>query len=207
MFDPPSVTRNSAGAPCSCTTCLVGRASLWQDKKELLDKWVFSSTDNKAPPATQEPAVSKQCLICMSYVGKGLSHICTKGTFDKNIVDLVRQSSEGTLNRIMQTSIKTKFKQSAVNIRGGQLKLPRIGSSGTSGLLVTVGTKQSHYVPPRKFSHSDLMNLQVTFNLSDKVTFGLAQAQRVVHGRKSVEFCLKAALFEGNHKLDHFFHS
>ena len=49
------------------------------------------------------------------------------------------------------------------------------------------------------------MNLKVTLNLSDKVTFGLAQAQRVVHGRKSVEVGLKAALFERNHKLDHFF--
>ena len=119
-------------------------------------------------PSSLEVTVTKVCQKCRSVVGPGLSDIYSNTTLNNNIDELVRSSSEKTLNRLLQVSLKTTFEKSNLSLAGGVVKLPRVGSCGSSGLQLVVG--QKYQLPPRKFMTDDIMKIQTKLNLSDKAT-------------------------------------
>ena len=146
----------------------MGRTTLWQEKEKILSSTVFRVGDN-IEEENEEKTVNKVCQSCMSVVGPGLPHKCSDSTLSKNINNLVESCSEKNLNKIIHASLKTQFNRSEISLKGGTLKLPRVGSSGSSGLQVRVG--KSTPMPPRKFMTSDLMKLQKKLFLSDKSIF------------------------------------
>ena len=179
----------------------MGRTTLIQGKKHILSRLIDSNENAKS-----SPEVESICNLCKSVVGRGLGHECTRASYNDNIEKIIRQSSGRTLNRILQTSLKTSFKRAGIEPRGGEMKLPRVGKKGgKGGLKLVVGTKCHRFVPPRRFTRKDLLKLQVEYSLSDRQTLGYAKASRVIHGRRSVEPSFDKALVERNHLTDQFF--
>ena len=43
LLNPSPVTRGNTGTPCQCTNCRIGRTTLIQDKKEILEKTDFNT--------------------------------------------------------------------------------------------------------------------------------------------------------------------
>ena len=155
---------------CLSFTCFqLGRTTLIQERGDLLARTVFRTEDGTCT-SHQDKTVKQVCQICQSVVGPGLAHDCTRSTYNRNIGELVRNSSERTLNRLLHISLKITFKNKGLSLKGDKIKLPRVGSAGRSGLEIMVGTKTHRYIPPRQYSTDNLLKLQIKLSLSDKET-------------------------------------
>ena len=193
LIPPPPDTRNQSRLPCPCTVCVLARTKFPYQSKALLSKFVSKKFEN----TSVAPEVRKQCMSCYSFIGKGLSHICTKSMKRENQVKIVKSNSEKTKAKVASTIVKHIFEERGVDMRGGTVNL----ETGGKPLKVTVGSQPK----ARRFDVASMMKLQTVCNLSDKTVLKIAAAQRVVFGRKSVEPYLKRNLTDRNHKLDSLF--
>ena len=148
-------TRNQTGAPCQCTVCVLARTKFPYQTKELLSKFVFPKS--KVPPP---PSVLKQCVKCYSYLGKGLSHNCTKTTKRVNQAKIVKNSSRKTKEKVTSSIVKHIFEERGIEQRGGTVTL----ATGGTPLNVTLSCKPKS----SRFDLDSMMRLQTACNLSDK---------------------------------------
>ena len=118
------------------------------------------STKVESPPAK----VLALCTKCFGTLGKGVPHDCSKSKKGGNLANIVNTTSPHTRAKLAATTIHNiASSDEGVSTRGGVLNLP----SGSKSLPVTIGTPKAK-PSDIKFSHSDMMNIQVSQNLSDR---------------------------------------
>ena len=125
---------------------------------------VFEQSLTVAPAQPKPgPTVRKQCVVCLSYIGRGKPHTCNKATKRSNLEGVVKASSRKSKARIVSAGIKNVFTEAGVSTRGGCLKL---GTGGTS-LTVTLGSQVKSLIKRPKWDHDSLIKLQTNNNFSD----------------------------------------
>ena len=198
LLGPRPPTRHTFDQPCGCSVCQLARKTLHWEFKNLLDQYI------EAPPPTPclTPDVIKICTYCHSQIGRGLSHACSRSQFRENVADLVKEKSEKTRGRVVNSLLKDVFEEQSIDTRGGTVELP----TGGRLLKITLGAKAAGLIQDRKFfSHKDLVQIKSNRNLSDREILGLAVDIRRVFGQGAIEPGLQAALTDKNHALDYLF--
>ena len=149
-----------------CSVCQLARATLQQDTTCLISKFVFPSQPASPSPDSHAPVVRSQCTKCLTYTGRGLSHVCTKNTRRANQTNAVKSSSAKTKSKVTSNLVKHIFDEQGVEKRGGTALL----ETGSKPLRVSLGLglKTTGVVKPRRFDHQSMMRLQTACNLSDK---------------------------------------
>lgn len=103
------------------------------------------------------------CSKCFCEIGSGKPHSCDKKTKRDNLSNLVKNTSQKTRSKVTCHNLKTVAEDQGVGTRGGTVQLCT-GSS--KPLPIVVGTtRQKPKVA--KFSHENLLSLQLATNLSD----------------------------------------
>ena len=95
---PRPVTRHTSAQACSCSICQLARAALHWESKALLEQFIMAPTTPK--PTTE---FIKICKVCLSQIGQGFSHTCSKSTLRERISDLVKEKSDRTKGRVVST--------------------------------------------------------------------------------------------------------
>jgi hypothetical protein len=154
-LEPPAASTRSSGLEsCSCSCCSLAGAFPHSAQDALLRK-IFS-LESAEQVQEEENMVSLQCRVCLTYIGRGKAHKCTKSTKQSNLEEMVKS-----------TSFKTKsiFADRGVSTRGGSTCLP----TGSKALPVTVGTSRGRsHIKAARFSIENLIRLQTALNLSDR---------------------------------------
>ena len=157
----PPNTRTQADLNCKCKVCQISRLGLEyaQHASEHSNPANRPRLSPISPPARVLPLCSK----CFCEIGSRKPHLCDKKTKSDNLSKLVKNTSEKTRSKVTCHSLKTVAEDQGVGARGGTVQL----GSGSKLLPVVVGTtKQKPKLA--KFSHENLLSLQLATNLSDK---------------------------------------
>ena len=163
MTNPQPSTRSSADKPCGCTVCLIAGSRFDWQVSELLGH--IREPDNPKPKCSSEPEILKQCVKCLSYIGRGRDHKCTRATKRSNLLGVVKSSSKKSKSRVLTSGLKSVFSDAGVSSRGGSLEL------GTGGKPITVRLgelKEKGFMKRPRWTHETLIKLQTNNNLSDK---------------------------------------
>ena len=163
MTNPQPPTRSAADKPCGCTVCLIARSRWDWQVSELLGH--IREPDNPKPKCSSEPEILKQCVKCLSYIGRGRVHKCTRATKRSNLLGVVKSSSKKSKSRVLTSGLKSVFSDAGVSSRGGSLEL------GTGGKPITVRLgelKEKGFMKRPRWTHETLIKLQTNNNLSDK---------------------------------------
>ena len=102
------------------------------------------------------------CKSCLSEIAPGKEHKCQKTRKRENIVNLIRNSSEGSKSSVLVQSLREVAETQGETTRGGTIKL----QSGSHTIPVQLGNKRTREKTP-KFSHENLKNLGKRLNLSN----------------------------------------
>ena len=201
---PPPETRATADQPCPCTVCEIASCKilpgqLHGGKTFLPEKYwaiIFPDEPYTGPnQSTTAPySVESRCSICHSVIGKGRSHKCSKTQMQNNLLQLVKQKSLKSNEKIGGNVLKNIFDEKLVTRRGGTVFLSTVAKK----LPVTLSLKLNK---PR-FS---LERLQVVKGDSDRGIKKFAMAIRHVFGFKSVEPGLAGSLTKRNKSLEELF--
>ena len=192
-------TRITANSPhCLCKYCDVSRLSGGDYQSYC------NSIRNKPGKPSEGSSLFKTsprvriCSDCQTELRPGHAHKCNKTSRRENILELVRQSSLGTQQRITSGLLDDMAADQQVNKRDGSISL---ATKGPNKKTVTFGPKKEN----RVFSHEDLLRLKTRFNLSTDKALELSAAIQHVMGQKSVEPYFNKAITQQNHTLDDFF--
>ena len=93
LAPPPLRTRSSTDS-CHCHLCNKGRQTLV----------TFEASKSKA----KDPPL-KVCTECQGEVAPGVSHVCTRGERNNNILELFRSVSDRSRGQILSASLKGKY--------------------------------------------------------------------------------------------------
>ena len=102
--------------------------------------------------------------MCYSYVGRGLTHICTKQMKLLNQEKMIKANSKKSKAKVASNIVKHIFEEKGVDRRGGTAQF----ETGAKPLSVTLGMDPKTLIKPRKFNLANMMRLQTSCNLSDK---------------------------------------
>ena len=195
---PPPFTRHQLSMglqQCNCSVCSIGRLNGHSYKNHVL-----SITEPVGRPrlydAPPEPEPIVVCSVCLSTYGKGLNHNCTKESKRSNVVDIIRNSSGRSKEKIVSSQLKEVFDEKGVSTRGGTSTL---GSGGTA-ITATVGKPKHKKKPPPKFTNESLNRLQLKIGASSNNMTVVGNYLRVHCGRPSVHK-LEDHMTERNQKL------
>ena len=114
-------------------------------------------------PLSPPPKTVPVCSKCLSVVGPGKKHICSKVTFQSKVADMVKGRSMKSRSRVACSILKSVAADQGISSRGGKVEL----QSGSKTLPVSLGTPQVVPKQPR-FTHEDLKRVQAAHNLSDR---------------------------------------
>ena len=201
LSHPVPSTRNSSKMPCDCTVCLLARASFDWEVRDIFKELREQSEAEETKPVATTTTNLKQCSKCLTYIGRGRPHTCTKATKRSNLEGVVKSCSTKSKARVISSGLKSVFAESGVTTRGGTLAI----ATGGKPVTVTLGLNVKGVRAKPRWTHEDLIKLQTNNNLSDRTIMSIAAASRVVSGRTAVEPNFKGALKERNHKLDDLF--
>ena len=161
MTLPQPSTRTSSEKPCGCSVCTIAKAK--DPEIETVLRELFgpspSATHTATPPVQ---TIMRQCMKCLTYIGKGRPHICSRATKRSNLEGVVKSSSSKSKSRVVAAGIKNVFGEAGVSTKGGRLQFV----TGGTPLTVTLGAKAVMKKP--RWSHDSLIRLQTKNNLSDK---------------------------------------
>lgn len=184
---------------CQCKYCEVSRLSGGDYQSycnQIRDK--PGKPAEKVPMFNRSSPSVKKCPDCQTELRPGHGHNCNKTSRRENLLELVRQSSTGTKQKIAAGLLDDIAEDQNVDKRGGTVSL---ATKGPNKKTVSFGpTKESGV-----FSHQDLLRLKTRLGLSTDKTLELSAAIKQVMGRKAVESNLKQAIYDLNHTLDDFF--
>ena len=153
-------TQQSLDLTCQCSICCLARASLHQDTKSLLDRYIEND-----PKAAISAIKKKVCVKCNSEIGKGKPHICNQSTFRKNTISCIVQKSEKQQGRLTSDLIKNHFEKQSESSCGSTISLP----TGGKNVENTMGAKAAGLLmKPKSFSHQHIINIISGRNLSDR---------------------------------------
>ena len=200
LVKPISVnTRSGDNEKCNCSICEICRLNGNQFQKH--EKAQRHNPGRPTDRVAEESFPITHCSNCHTEVGPGKPHECNRTSRQENLVELVKNHSEKTLQQVTSKLLDVIYEDKGVSKRGGTTLL------GTKGApkLVTVGTSRTEKPKP-KYSIEDLSKLQVARNMSDNDTIAVASFLRVKGGRTCVERNLKQGLKDRNHKLEDMFY-
>ena len=163
-LEPPAASTRSSGLEsCSCSCCSLAGAFPHSAQDALLRK-IFS-LESAEQVQEEENMVSLQCRVCLTYIGRGKAHKCTKRTKQSNLEEMVKSTSFKTKGKVTSSCLKSIFADRGVSTRGGSTCLP----TGSKALPVTVGTSRGRsHIKTARFSIENLIRLQTALNLSDR---------------------------------------
>ena len=157
---PHPTTRQSQDLLCQCSVCCLARASLHQETKALLDR--FIENQHILPIS---PTVKRVCMKCSCEIGRGKPHLCTLSTFRQNTIDCILQTPEKTQGRLTSDLIKNHFEKQGMSTRGGTINL----ATGGKQVKVTMGVQAADLLmKPKSFSHQNIIDIIGRRNLSDR---------------------------------------
>ena len=190
------VTRANQDENCTCSLCQVWRLIGQDAIKYNLSIKPLPGRPRESP----EPSREIVCTLCLSVLGKGKSHICTRKGKKNNVKDMIRSSSPRSKKQIVSSQVKEILVEEGVK-RGEETTLMTEGPS----LTVSIG-KQNPDRPQPTFSIRDMTRLQTSVNLTDNQVKEVGHMLRSKGGRKCVERNLGENLTKRNHSLDHLFY-
>ena len=163
LVRPVASTRSSGLESCSCSCCCLAGA-FPQSAQEAVLKNIFC-LESSEQVQQEEQMISLQCRVCLTYIGRGKTHKCTKKTKQTNLEELVKSTSFKTKGKVTSSCLKSVFADRGVSLRGGSTVLP----TGSKALPVTVGTSRGRsHIKRARFSVENLIKLQTALNLSDR---------------------------------------
>ena len=152
------------------------------------------------------PKAIKRCSSCLSEVGRGLPHDCTKSTRLQNLQVMASSGGTPTAKEKLTAALLRDISSqpSGDSTETGVLRLA--SSRGKSVSLITLPTLKKPPCAKVLFSSENMATIQTNMNLSNKQTLELASHFRTASSSRTVvEPHLKATLLERNHRLDHLF--
>ena len=158
------MTRQGKNDPCQCSVCCLSRATLCQETKTLLDRYI--EVNNMIPAPSQ--TVIKICVLCNGEIASEKPHVCTKTSFRVNTLNIVRQKSEKSRGRLTSELVKTHFNEQSTSTRGGTISLP---GGGPNSVKITLGAEAAGLMKQRSFSHQDIIDIVGGRNLSDRTAW------------------------------------
>ena len=114
-------------------------------------------------PPSPPPKTVPVCSRCLSVVGPGKKHICSKVTFQSKVAEIVKARSRKSRSKVTSSILKNVAADQGISTRGGKIEL----QTGSKSLPVRIGEPQVVPKQPR-FTHEDLKKVQAAHNLSDK---------------------------------------
>lgn len=192
---PPPATRSSPS--CSCIVCEKARCTITPKTCSKRGR-PLSQSDDTVPALPHKQKIARVCRTCLTFVGRGKEHHCTKSTRHQNLTSLATESHTEGAEKIASAIIKDKC--------DGRSKSSPISLSTSTGrplrILVSPETSKSHQI----LSCDQLSKIQVEMNLSSNQTLKLASHIRVAtKDRCSIESNLKSNLKKISHSLDTYF--
>jgi hypothetical protein len=186
-------TRSETEEGCICKVCQIARTNIGSGVVGV-SKRPAGRPSNKPQPLAQ-PSVLQLCSSCLSVVGPGKSHNCSKVSRMVNIHTLAAGSSPKAPEKLSAMILKSKAHES------GEAQL-----STHVGRPINVLISPQSTTSKKFFTADDISKIQQDLNLSTRETHRLGQDVRtVMKSRLSVEPKLKKKLFEKDHRLDCFF--
>ena len=209
-------TRAKTDAGCSCSICSIGGLGVNDEKahnKEIsnpLGRPAGEVEKMETDDATANLNISiKTCEYCRAEIRQGVKHVCNQTERRRNMAELLKTSSQGTLETVLGEGLKEALRRdeelaSSDSTHGkDQLSLKsRFG--GASPLTVTVGKGRTREF--RQLTIQDFLQVKKSLGLSCVQTKKLAFHIRAgTRNRKAVESGLAEALAESNILLDDLF--
>ena len=152
----------------------------------------------------EESTSAKQatvCRQCLSELGPGKQHFCTKTTRLQNIKGFVSESSPTSIQKLTAKCLKN------INEPGTSDEIIRLKTSTGKNLPVSIKSKEKNIQARRElFTVENITDLQRNLNLSQRSAIKLSSDIRnSTQSRKSVEPNIKIKLKEkDNLLLQHF---
>ena len=172
---PAPVTRSGSDQTCDCTVCQAAKVNLPpgsgsgpQELPQQLRSLLFPHSDPPLPTqagsSSTKPDAIKLCSQCLTEIGRGKAHTCSKGTMRSNLAGIVKSKSLKSKAKITATTLKAVFSDQNISSQGGTATLP----TGGKPIQVTLGRSQHTTQKSARWSHGDLKRLQAAMNLSDR---------------------------------------
>ena len=187
----PRVTRASASATadCNCFWCTIYKMNGLAYKRHRESVRLVA----KAQPKK----IVKRCGECLSILGKGLPHNCTKTARNENAKEMVREFSGGGQRRVTSKLINEFCDEEGVDKKTGTLEL----NSGNKTKVVTIGPQKEQ----PQISVQDFIDFGAARDFSDEALMDTATFVRRSLGRNFVEDHLEKTLPTVKLRLEDFF--
>ena len=193
---PPYPTRSNTDK-CHCTICQIATGGFNGSGREETGQFSISKVkgENEESPSCD----LKLCHSCLSPIGKGRQHICSKTSFYNNVVELAGQHPGNAGDKIASKILKQK-----IDASHSQDKIYLSQERGRP-LPVQVGHSKTEH-PHVQLSHEDMAIIKMDLPLSSRKTHKLAQHLRVATKRRKLfEPRLKENISSRHHTLDTIF--
>ena len=160
------LTRSKSDPKCSCPICVIGRLN-GQDYKQYAQAHSDERGRKKTSTATPPTQTLPLCPKCLSLIGRGVEHTCSKAQRRENLANFVRTSSGYTKDKVTSEGLKSLCEDKGVNPRsGGTLSLK---TGGNNPFQVQVGKVNPALKRPL-FTAESLKRLQNSENFSNRQT-------------------------------------
>ena len=209
---PPRVATRG-NTDCSCSFCSIGCLSVRDEKehnKEISNPVGRPAGEVKKKETDATPNLNisiKTCQYCRAEIRQGVKHICNQSERRRNFAELLKTSSQGTLETVTGAALKEVERRKELDSSGGSHSKNRdislqSGFGGAHPLLVTIGEKRK----PKQLTTEDLLKIRKKLCLSSVKTKELAHMIRVgQNNRQAVQSGLAEALVESNNRLEDLF--
>ena len=199
MARPKPNTRSVQGSGCECHWCGIARLF----GQQYLNHAAEIRNKPGRTPVKKETFVENSgkitiCQSCQSRIGPGLPHNCNKTSRQDNIMELIKQTSVGTQEKVAARLIDNIAEDQGSNTQSGTIVL---STRGRHKKTITIGSAR----PLKMFTTEDLLKLKSTLNLRNKNLYELRTAIRTVLGFNSVQPGLQDAVRDVSTILKPFF--
>ena len=209
---PPGVPTRSK-PDCNCSFCEIGALGVNEERKHNKENSnrlgrPAGEVKKKETDATPNLNISiKTCQYCRAEIRQGVKHICNQSERRRNFAELLKTSSQGTLETVTGAALKEVERRKELDSSGGSHSKNReislqSGFGGAYPLPVTIGEKRK----PKELTTEDLLKIRKKLCLSSVKTKELAHMIRVgQNNRQAVQSGLAEALVESNNRLEDLF--
>ena len=148
---PPRVTTRG-NTDCSCSFCSIGCLSVRDEKehnKEISNPVGRPAGEVKKKETDATPNLNisiKTCQYCRAEIRQGVKHICNQSERRRNFAELLKTSSQGTLETVTGAALKEVERRKELDSSGGSHSKNReislqSGFGAAYPLPVTIGEK------------------------------------------------------------------
>ena len=187
---------------CTCTMCKIGRGSRVPSQRGRNKDGKFKSAPKKKDSEKTHVVIVndilKLCKHCLSVIGRGKEHNCSKTSFYKNVNELVDNGPEKSDEKIASKILRNKM-------HDGTKKITELHLTQEKGLPmnITIGPTKEKCKP---ISKDDVLKIKTDVGLSSRKMNKIAQHFRMAtKQRKLFEPQLKKFIADQHHVLDHLY--